>query len=91
MIDNDTTFRVAERQLSSGLGSDTIVLDANKGFYWSLNSVGSRIWELVQEPRSFGEIVDTLLEEYEVSRETCEAEVRDLLAKMQENGLVQTQ
>jgi hypothetical protein len=36
--------------------------------HYGLEEVGARIWELIAEPRTVGEICDTLLDEYESSR-----------------------
>lgn len=66
-----------------------MILDTATGEYYGLNEVGARIWALLQEPMAFSALVDALLEEYEVDRERCEAEVRDLLGRMEEKDLVE--
>src|SRR2546430_12237463 len=53
-----------------------------RSVYYSLDAVGSRIWALVQSPRSVREIRDTLLAEYDVPAERCE---RDLLGRSEEH------
>jgi hypothetical protein len=88
MLRHDSIIVAASRGLSSDLGSETIVLDTNTHNYWGLNRVTARIWHLVQEPRSFSQVVAALQEQFDVSREQCEREVRDILVEMEENGLV---
>ncbi len=57
--------------------------------YYGLNPVGTRVWNLVQEPRIVGDIRDTLLDEYEVEAQQCERDLLDLLEKMREQGLIE--
>jgi len=70
----------ARDQVSCDVGGEAAILQLASGVYYSLDAVGSRIWALVQSPRSVREIRDTLLAEYHVPAERCE---RDLLGLLQ--------
>ncbi len=70
----------ARDQVSCDVGGEAAILQLASGVYYSLDAVGSRIWALVQSPRSVREIRDTLLAEYDVPAERCE---RDLLGLLQ--------
>jgi Coenzyme PQQ synthesis protein D (PqqD) len=85
----DSVVVQAPEQLSSGLGGEAVLLDLREGVYYGLDSVGARIWELVQEPRSVADVRDTLLAEYEVEPERCEQDVVRLLTDLAEHGLVE--
>ncbi len=63
------------------LGEETILLDLQAKEYLKLNPLGSRIWELLEKPITFQKLLDTLLQEYEVDRETLE---KDLLHFLQD-------
>ena len=67
---------------STDLNGDIVMMDLEKGKYFSLNSVGSRIWELIEEPIEINKVVDSLLEEYEISRNECEDNVLEFLEKL---------
>ena len=58
--------------------------------HYGLEEVGARIWELIAEPRTVGEICDTLLDEYEVEPDVCERDVIALLGELAAKGFVQT-
>ena len=76
-------------QVSCDLAGETAILDIKSGIYYGLNAVGTRIWNLIQEPRIVTEVRDVLLEEYDVEPDCCE---RDLLALLQElaaKGLIE--
>jgi hypothetical protein len=70
-----------KNQVSSDLGGEAIILDLKSGVYYGLNDVGTRLWHLIQEPRTFNEIQDAILEEYEVEPDCC---AEELLALLQE-------
>jgi hypothetical protein len=77
-------------QLSSQLGDETVVLSLKTGIYYGLNPVGARVWELVQEgPTTVGAIREQILAEFEVSEQVLEEDLRELLAILQSEGLVQ--
>jgi len=80
-----------ETQISSDLGDETIILELKAGIYYGLDPIGTRIWELIQEPRSLSSLRDTLLAEYDVDRERCERELIALLTALETNRLVKIQ
>lgn len=90
-ISEDTTLVAASSVVSTDLEGEAVLLDPTAGEYYGLNEVGTHIWTLLQEPMTFGEIVDALLDEYEVDRNQCEEEVRDLLDQMMEKSLLEVQ
>lgn len=54
----------------------------------TLNEVGGEIWKLLDEVDSEEEIVNRLLEEYEVEREELQGDVREFLDKLRELGIL---
>jgi hypothetical protein len=53
-----------------------------------LNEVGARVWELA-DGRTFREIVDTLVNEYEVERTQLELDAQAFLAELHGRGLLE--
>ena len=70
------------------VGGETVLLDLESEHYFGLDAVGTRIWSLIGEGVSVDDMVDTLLEEYEVERATLEADVAELLSRLAEAGLI---
>jgi hypothetical protein len=70
------------------VGEETVILDLATGTYFGLDPVGARIWELVGEGKSLGEVCGQMLEEYEVSREELEGDVLRLAEELAGRGLV---
>jgi hypothetical protein len=47
-----------------------------------LNSVGSRIWELLDGQRALQEVLETLCEEYDVTRDAAEADLAEFVEQL---------
>ena len=79
----------AKDQVSRDMAGEAAILNLTSGVYYGLNPIGARIWNLIQEPKTLGEINETILREYEVNTDRCEADVRALLSQLAEQGLVE--
>jgi hypothetical protein len=56
---------------------------------YTLNEVGSRIWQLIDTPITVGQIVETLSREYEVAAECARRDVVEFLELLSRRGLIQ--
>ena len=69
-------------------GDGVALLDLKSNIYFSLNSVGAFIWDLIQEPKPILEIRNAVLARYNVDAERCKADVDGLLRGLAIHGLV---
>jgi hypothetical protein len=81
-------FDISDDCLSQEVNEETVLLDLKGESYFSLNDVGTRIWQLIQSEQMVSEVLETLFDEYDVSKEQLEIDVGDLLDKLAEAGLV---
>ena len=75
--------------LSAEIGGEAVMMSIEKGAYFGLNPVATRIWDLIEQPKSLSELIAVIFGEYDVSVEQCEADVREFTADMIERGLAQ--
>jgi hypothetical protein len=80
---------VSKEVVSCDLGGETAMLNMKDGVYYGLNPMGTIIWEFIQKPITIQEILDKILDQYEVDEETCYADLNELVDQMLENGLVE--
>ena len=73
---------------ASELDGETVMMDMERGNYFMLNPVGSRIWELIEKTVSVEEIIHQLREEYEVSLEECQEAVKEFLHELHHANLL---
>jgi hypothetical protein len=88
-LSSHSTVLLAKDQVASDLAGEVIIFNLKSGVYYGLDSVGARVWDLIQQPRTVGDIRDALLEEYEVEADRCEHEVMALLGRLAAEGLVE--
>lgn len=74
--------------LESKIGVEVVMLDVESGFYFGLNEVGSDIWNFLEQKKAFNELIEMLMSKYEVDRELCEKETRNLLQQLIEKKLI---
>lgn len=70
------------------VGEELVLLDFDGAVYYGLDEVGARIWQLLGETDSVDAIVERLMGEYDVTRETLRADVERLLEELASRGLV---
>jgi hypothetical protein len=63
------------------LDDNQVMMHLDKGKYFGLDPVAKRIWQLIEEPKNINEITTILLEEFEVSTEQCNQDVKEFLEK----------
>jgi len=67
----------------------TVLLDAERGRYYTLNEVAGRAWELLAAGEPVIEILRCLGDEFEVSDATLQADVAALLGRLLEARLIE--
>ena len=88
MLNLDSIVSYREDIDTTDIDEDKVMMDLEKGQYFALNSVGSRIWEEIQSPVKISELVNILLSEYDVDRETCEKSVMEFIEGLDNAGLL---
>jgi coenzyme PQQ synthesis protein D (PqqD) len=66
----------------------TVLLDAERGLYYTLNDVAGRVWELLAAGEPVIEVLRVVSDEYEVDREVLESDVTALLREMRAAKLI---
>ena len=70
------------------VGDETVILDLASGTYYGLDPVGARMWQLMSEGQPLAAVCETMLDEYEVTREALEGDILRLTEELRAKGLV---
>lgn len=70
------------------LDNEKVIMNLEKGKYFTLNVIGSIIFELIIKEKSVKEIIDFLLSEYNVERKVCEECVLEYLKALEKIDLI---
>lgn len=74
--------------LTTEVDGELMAMSVESGTCYGLNGVGTRIWELIVEPRSIDSLCAQLLGEFDVEEERCRREVAELVEELRAEGLV---
>ncbi len=81
----NSQFVVPPQVRARTVGEETVLLHLDSGTYFGLDPVGTRAWQLIQAGKSLSQACDTIIEEFDVSRQVLEQDVlalaRDLVGK----------
>jgi hypothetical protein len=83
-----TVVCASRNEVSSRVGDEAAILDLDSAVYYGLNPVGARIFELLQQPRPLGEVLATVLAEYEVDESTARTDLLALVEELLDRRLV---
>lgn len=70
------------------LDGEKVMMNLDKGEYFMMDEVGSRIWDIIIEPINVKGIIEALLSEYEVDEETCTDTVIEFLGRLNNAELI---
>ena len=74
--------------LVSELGNELVMMDIEEGNYIGLNETGRAIWELIEEPISVEQLIQQLVNRYEINIGECTSDTLECLNKMNEQKLL---
>ena len=87
-VNLDSVVSKNEEIDDTDLDGEKVMMNLDKGQYFMMNEVGSRIWEIISEPINVKEIISTLRNEYEVDEETCKDTVIEFLGRLDNADLI---
>lgn len=72
------------------VGSEAVLLDMATQQYFGLNDTGARMWEMLSRLKDTESVLREMEGRYEVSREVVEADLTDLVGRLEAAGLVRS-
>jgi len=85
----ETIVRRAREIPFSRLDDESLAIDSQAGFCYSLNETGAVVWDLLAEPVKVADLCARLRQEFNVDEARCLADVTELLQSLREAGLVE--
>ncbi|MCM8558317.1 PqqD family protein [Sphingomicrobium sediminis] len=61
---------------------ELMALDPKAGEVYGLDAIGTEIWKSIEGETRIGDIVDRMLDEFDVDRATCEADTLSFLDEL---------
>lgn len=77
---NKVTYRVID--------GEAVMLNLDNGDYYSLNEVGTFVWEAINKKKNLGEILSFLKEEYQLSKKQLKKDLLGLVKDLEKEELI---
>ena len=89
MVSSSSILVAIEEQVSCEFNGESVILSLKNDSYYGLNPLGSLVWELIKERKTFGQIKEAILAIYEVDPVECERDLLELINDLMANELIQ--
>ncbi|WP_029320993.1 PqqD family peptide modification chaperone [Butyrivibrio sp. AE3004] len=83
-IDRKEKISLKKRLKVTDISGEKVMIDFDSGKYFMIKGSGNDIWDMIQDEITVDEIIQNLLNEFEVSEEECEKSVFEFLEKLKE-------
>lgn len=83
-----SSVRATEDVVFRELDGEAVLLNLATGTYFGLDSVGTRIWQLLEHLHRLDAVRDALVAEYDVEVPAAEADLINLVDRLAAHGLV---
>lgn len=84
----DTLYHRTADLLEAEIGEELVALDVAGGSCFGFNEVATAVWRRLEQPRSFEDLKQALLAEYDVESTECALQLQQLLEELVEQGLI---
>ena len=71
--------------IANAIDDEIVMMSIEEGSYFGLNSIGSIIWQELEEAKSIESIISILLERFDVEEQTCREETIAFIENMIKN------
>lgn len=75
--------------IAAAMDGDLVMMSIERGQYYGLGGVGTRVWEMLENPSSVDQICVAIVEEYDVDEDVCRSDIQTYVEKLLDMGLLQ--
>ena len=87
-MDKSTNIILKKKLNVTDLAGEKVMIDFESGKYFMIKGAGNDIWDMIQNEISIEEIIQNLLQIYDVSVEECEQSVFSFLDQMKKLNFI---
>lgn len=87
-ISDISSVVVSDDVVSCDLDGEAAILNTQSGIYYGLDPIGAKIWNSLQKPCSISDLIELILDEYDVEEERFKTDLFELVNDLKEKGLV---
>lgn len=74
--------------VAAGMNGDIVMMSIERGLYFGISGVGTRIWELLEQPTRVEALAQAIQAEYDVDEATCQQDLLVFARELIQHGVV---
>lgn len=90
-MNRSAAIKVLKKLNVTDLSGEKVMVDFEQGKYFMIKGVGNDIWDMLEDGIPVEQIIQKLLEEYDVTEEVCEAETLKFLESLEQIGVIKAE
>jgi hypothetical protein len=91
LLNLNSTVRRHPDVIAAEAGDDIVMVSIEKGYYYGVSDVGREIWGSIEHPIQVSDLIDHLVQIFDVERSLCERETLLFLEDLVSENLLQVQ
>lgn len=84
-----TILRRNPQLLSVEMDGDLVMMSIETGNYFGVSGIGPVIWEFLETPKSFAQVVNEICDKFEVEPDKASEDLVQFAAKLADNGMIE--
>ncbi len=89
ILENHSMIARRETLVAAHIEDQAMLMDLDSGAMFQLNRTGARIWDLVEQPCSFADLVAALEKRFPATGASLRDDVAAFVLQMRDTGLLQ--
>ncbi len=74
--------------VTANMDGEIVMMSVENGKYYNLGKMGSVIWDILEFPLSFEDLLKKLLATYNIKKEQCEKDVSYFLHQLKQENII---
>lgn len=87
-MENSTVLSRNPELLENILDQEVVLMSIERGCYYGMEKTAARIWKLLEQPKTRGDLLQALVQEYDAPQELIAKDMDIFLQRMNDNGIV---
>lgn len=88
-IEENTLIRKSADLLEAPMDDSLALMSIESGKYFGLNAVGRAIWELLEQPTSFQDIISSLMNRFDIDERSCKDQCKNFLKELMQRKMIE--
>jgi len=82
------TYKISSSLMLQIIDDEALLMDTNTQQFYELNEGGVVLWKIMKEHNSFNDVIDDMLEAYEVSKEQVQQDLEVFISYLIKHDLL---